>query len=77
MGLTLRDCTELLSANADALEVRESTVVEPLVVVCYVKESMYTSSSLLSSSPDICSGEDGLASKSDVSAQTGQQRHPY
>ena len=39
-----------------------STVVEPLAVVGDVKESVYTSSSLLSSSPAMCSGEDGLVS---------------
>ena len=63
MGLTLRGCTKLLSSNASALEVRGSAVVEPLAVVYDVKESVYTSSSLLYSSPDMFSGEDGLASK--------------
>ena len=63
MGLTLRGCTELLPSNANALEVGRSAVVEPLAVGCDIKESVYSSSSLLSSSLDMCSGEDGSASK--------------
>ena len=59
----IKKFTELLSSNADALEVKGSVVVEPLAVVWEVNESVYISSSLLSSSPDICSGEDGLTSK--------------
>ena len=53
VGLTLRGCTEILSSNADVLEVRGSAVVKPLAVVWDVKESVYISSSLLSSSLDI------------------------
>ena len=56
MGLTLEDSTDLLSSNADALEVRGSAVVEPLAMVFDIKDSVYTSSALLSSSPDMCSG---------------------
>ena len=53
----------LISSTADAVEVRKSAVVEPLTVVWDVKESVYISSSLLSSSPDMGSGKDGAAFK--------------
>ena len=52
-----------MSSTADTVEVSKSAGVESLAVVWEVRESMYISSSLLSSSHDMGSGEDGEAIK--------------
>ena len=50
----------LLSSTASAWEGGMSTMVESLAVVGEVKGVVYSSSSLLSSSPDMCSDGEGL-----------------
>ena len=50
----------LLASTADAVDVSKSAEVELLAVVLEVRESVYVFSPLLSSSPDMDSGEDGI-----------------
>ena len=51
----------LLASTANAVEVSKAADVELLAVVWEIRESVYVSSPSLSLSPDMDSGEDGIA----------------